>query len=280
MLFRSKVWLTTLLDEATVIVAHNAQFDWGMLVDEGVEMPQEKWLDTMLMHQLVNPWRMKGLGKCAPLYVPGLTPWKHKSGDDMEGYSLWDAAVLIPMFYNLQSTLVSRHQWRVCDTEHRWMWSQYNCGCHMENYRVDDVESEVTKAALIPESCRVDLGSVRDAVGVLCGARPTGSLPPEVERRHLLGYSPRQIRRGCREVGPLPQLQLDEKEGDTKRALVAYDEENPAFKKFREHTRHMAKKDGYIVAPSGHRAYGFREGEAQRFVIFNCIATQYKEEAP
>lgn len=94
-----------LIGEASTVLLWNAPHDMGLLEAEGIEIEIQKVRDLMVAHTVLNPWRERGLGKAAPLYIP-VEPWKHSA--DMEWYSAMDAWVLLPLWQAIESLLAER----------------------------------------------------------------------------------------------------------------------------------------------------------------------------
>lgn len=100
-----KALTARLIAEAHTVLLFNAPHDVGLLEAEGIQIPMVKVRDLMVAHTLLNPWRERGLGKAAPLYVP-VEPWKHSK--DLEWYSAMDAWVLLPMWERMEARLIDR----------------------------------------------------------------------------------------------------------------------------------------------------------------------------
>ena len=275
---------------ALTFVAHNAPFDHYGLTQELGDGFCSRFGCTMVASRLINPWRPIGLGKCAPLYVPGLFPWKHLSATDPELYNLMDAAVLPPMWEKLSQMITSRHMDRAYRADLDFAYDHFAWELEHDTritYSVNWVETAVTKAAGIIETARQGPGqehqvdwwdAVCSAVGYeLCYDEPPHSWHDGIIDRHILGYGPRQIRNGGQEfpngVSGLPPGCKDK---CIKEITDAFDKENPSFTKWRNRLRRQARKDGYVTAPDGRRGYGFTVGEVQRFVIFAEIGRRLK----
>lgn len=85
------------------LVAHNAQFDLGVLAQHGMG-----WdgliFDTMLAAHILQPDLYKGLNEVASLYLDR-PRWKHRSEEDEAAYNLEDAKVEFELFEILSEQL-------------------------------------------------------------------------------------------------------------------------------------------------------------------------------
>lgn len=281
------------------LVAHNAPFDsCGLEAELGIRL---RPLCTMVATRLVNPWRRIGLGHCAPLYVPGLTPWKHLEATDAEAYNAMDAAVLVPIYERLRGIIADRHLERAYAEDlvaeyAAFAWSE-TTGDRLQ-HSVNWVETPVTRAAGIIESKQqgtIDGSGFQHWVWAFCVAEDIVDCKLEsdyhglhkeswkfdVQLRHVLGYGPRQIRNGGEEfpsgVEGLPE---DCRDKCIKEITASFDKANPAFVKWRERLARQSRKDGFVTALDGRRFYGGRGGQLQRFVIFAEIGRRLKRTLP
>lgn len=91
-------------DGGPVLIAHNAQYDVAHLRSEGIEVNEQRLVDTMLAAQLLQPDLPKGLGKVAQRYLL-LTPWKHLDEEDLALYNAMDADVTVRMWKQMERQL-------------------------------------------------------------------------------------------------------------------------------------------------------------------------------
>ena len=281
------------LNKKIELVAHNAPFDsCGLSAETGDLI---KPLCTMVATRLVNPWRRVGLGHSAPLYVPGLSPWKHMEGSDVETYNAIDAAVLVPMWARLKAYVDQRHMERAYAEDLIAEYAVFDWQTAHEDrlqFSVNWTETPVTKAAGIIEtksqggdgfSHMLYLESVTgDVIGKpIRYPEDLDDLRLDILDRHILGYGPRQIRNGGKEY-PNGVIGLPDncKDKCIKEITDAFDALNPAFVSWRDRLNRQAAKDKYVTALDGRRFYGAQKGEAQRFVIFAEIGRRLKRTLP
>jgi len=276
-------WYYSLFDKTGVMgVAHNAPFDAAGLGQAGIHC-------TMVAHKLVNPWCSAALGHAAPLYVPGLTPWKHMNEDDPELYNLMDAAVLIPMWGSLVGCMDKRKSMGVYDADLRAEYLQFEHPDRITNTINGTRPTPVTRAAGIIETAKQGPGMPHlidrwALLGQIVGAPIKHSKVAhleEIQWREALGYGVRQIRNGSSEypngVAGMPKAWKD---GAIGGVFHKFREANPAYKAWSERLRRQAGKDSYVTALDGRRAYGLRGGETQRFVIWAEIGRRLKATLP
>lgn len=283
-------WLRERLDEAERILAHNMGFELNLLENDGVEVDESKWHCTMTAHQTLNPWRDVGLGKSAPLYVM-TEPWKHKFESDEEDYSTRDAAILIPMDIRQQELMKERAAFSAYELDRALHLATRRLkGRVQSTFR--GVMSPLTRAANTVElkgtdATGYDVGVVDfwQVIERLIG-ETINQIPDqchiEIAKRHALGYGLRQLRGGLggrfhKQLRPLNDAILDDKEHVTEFRLELWDQANPAFVNWRELVRKQASRDGYVQTFNGRRLYGFREGEAQRGIIMAAIADEVRQ---
>jgi len=126
-----------------LLLIYNAAYDVPLLEAEGVPVDRAKVRDLMLAHCVLNPWRERGLGKAAPLYIP-VYPWKGST--DPEYYSLYDAWVPLQMWPRMLDLLEHRRLLTTLDREHAMMWRLADTGIKPKPTWYGK-ETPVTKAA-------------------------------------------------------------------------------------------------------------------------------------
>jgi len=287
---RVRDWIYDKLYNADMIMAYNMGFELKMLHEDGfaVEEVEDRFHDPMIAAGVLYPWRHKGLGKMAPMFVM-MEPFKHLFEEDPEKYSNIDAAILHPMMNRIDSLMAKRGGRKAYDLHRATtlkMWDKP--GKLTSTYM--GTETPLTKAA----GCIEWRG--HDAHGKDIEAYP---IIPTVERliggkihqvelcnwrlveRHLCGFSVRQIRNGLKGknrkfMGPLQKDLLDSFEDTTEARLRVFDQANPQFVAWRDHIHASNKRDRFVQTWSGRRLRNFTNGEAQFGVILSSMAEEVR----
>ena len=276
----TRTLLRSVVEKASTVVMHNCVFDLAMAEKVGVEIDRAKVFDTMIAHQILNPWQRRGLGHCASLYVM-TAPWK--GIEDEELYSLMDAAILVPMYEAQVAEIERTHQRGVLDME-------MQIALHEKSHfpRVFGKEAYITRAAGAMEPtgpvnasydwtdlCRPRSNplvlSLKSPIRTVCRRLfgDPGDLT-EMEALHVLGFGVRQIRNGS-SANAVDALKPNETEKETKDRLAAFDEAHSDFVAWRNQVHAAAQRDGFVTNPFGRRAYMLFGGEAQRFVALSTL---------
>ena len=282
-----------LLNECPVVLGWSVDYDVRMLEKEGVSIPESSHvIDLMVGHMILNPWRFKGLGKAAPLYVM-VMPWKHLMREDPELYNVMDAAVLHPIWQSMHKQLIQRGQikWFLEKDLPAWhklrkmerdpvltedgdlIWVRYKPS---ENGAVNEdtmaglyIEPSPFVAPSTDRYRSLQLGGwdfLYNVVSYLIGAqiRDHG----EVAERYMLGSGPVQIRRGIKEYkeGPL----LDVTPAKVKEDILWMDQHYPALKDFHDRVNKQAAKDRMVTNAFGRKHYAPKH--PIRWVIHSTMA--------
>lgn len=287
---RTRDWVYSELEAADRILAYNMGFELKLLDQDGFPVRDtiEKWDDPMIAAGILYPWRHKGLGKMAPLFVM-MEPFKHLFSEDPSRYSRIDSALLHPIWEACYRRFRKYGGQRAYDLQRSTtlkMWDRP--GKLTATYM--GVETPLTKAAGCIEWSghdahgkdikRYELFSTLEGI---IGAKITipEICPVPLAARHVLGFGVRSIRNGLKGqkrkwMGPIPKDQLDSFEDTTAARLRMFDEANPQFVAWRDHLHSSNERDRFVQTWSGRRLRNFSNAEAQFGVILSSMAEQVR----